>query len=90
MESPCECGIEPPGSISHGVSELVMFCQSLGFTIKEKSVSIILYIPGYYNFNVLGDMSSLHNLINCMEIWDTKDTVPFMSNIMQLFCFIVD
>ena len=20
MESPCECGIEPPGSISHGVS----------------------------------------------------------------------
>ena len=23
MESPCECGIEPPGSISHGVSLLV-------------------------------------------------------------------
>ena len=23
MESPCECGIEPPGSINHGVSELV-------------------------------------------------------------------
>ena len=21
MESPCECGIEPPSSISHGVSE---------------------------------------------------------------------
>ena len=21
LESPCECGIEPPGSISHGVSE---------------------------------------------------------------------
>jgi len=20
LESPCECGIEPPGSISHGVS----------------------------------------------------------------------
>ena len=20
MESPCECGIEPPGSISHGIS----------------------------------------------------------------------
>ena len=20
LESPCECGIEPPGSVSHGVS----------------------------------------------------------------------
>ena len=24
MESPCECGIEPPGSIRHGVSWLVI------------------------------------------------------------------
>ena len=24
MESPCECGIEPPGSISHGVSRNVI------------------------------------------------------------------
>ena len=22
MESPCECGIEPPGSISHGVNTM--------------------------------------------------------------------
>ena len=27
-ESPCECGIEPPGSISHGDSKLI-FCTRL-------------------------------------------------------------
>ena len=33
MESPCECGIEPPGSISHGVSYLdgyILVCISIG------------------------------------------------------------
>ena len=25
LESPCECGLEPPGSISHGVNSI--FCQ---------------------------------------------------------------
>ena len=23
MEGPCECSVEPPGSISHGVSQLI-------------------------------------------------------------------
>ena len=29
MESPCECGIEPPGSISHGVRELLLLLSLL-------------------------------------------------------------
>ena len=31
MENPCECGIEPPGSISHGVSisaAFIVFCAA--------------------------------------------------------------
>ena len=31
MESPCECGIEPPGSISHGASVIIII-------IREKRI----------------------------------------------------
>ena len=41
MESPCECGIEPPGSISHGVSYLYA-----GLLNLEKSIELDLnHIP---------------------------------------------
>ena len=29
MESPCECGIEPPGSISHGVCDNCMLGKKI-------------------------------------------------------------
>ena len=34
MESPCECGIEPPGSISHGVS--LIYIEERNNAIREK------------------------------------------------------
>ena len=34
LESPCECGIEPPGSINHGVSYLGSYLSCYGQIIS--------------------------------------------------------
>ena len=34
IKSHCECGIEPPGSISHGISWLVCFILVINESIK--------------------------------------------------------
>ena len=36
--NPCECGIEPPGSISHGVIQLLPYCTvSHSIVVKENT-----------------------------------------------------
>ena len=38
LESPCECGIEPPGSIRHGVSTMLSF--TVGVLSKFQQVNL--------------------------------------------------
>ena len=35
LESPCKCGIEPPGFISHGVSEEIFLSAGKGLLVKQ-------------------------------------------------------
>ena len=39
LESPCECGIEPSGSISHGVSYATSILQHLA-DVESRNVNI--------------------------------------------------
>ena len=48
LERPCECGIEPPGSINHGVivitSSSAMFNSSAGDDVLELSRTSLKWI----------------------------------------------
>ena len=52
LESPCECGIEPPGSISHGVSVIgnpilvVMGFKGWCFELVLQGVAFVLRFCG--------------------------------------------
>ena len=43
MESPCECGIEPPGSISLGVSYLIIIIIIIIITIIIITIEYVAY-----------------------------------------------
>ena len=44
MESPCECGIEPPGSISHGVSEVICHTWSHVSSTSNRDNNKVNYV----------------------------------------------
>ena len=56
MESPCECGIEPPGSISHGVSYLIILKDG----VFERMVLRRIFDPIFEKKKMNGDIKSFY------------------------------
>ena len=60
MESPCECGIEPLGSISHGVVSLLLLLLLYYYYYIIIIILLLLLLPVYFEFLNLKELNSKH------------------------------
>ena len=68
MESPCECGIEPPGSISHGVSYISLFRENNNVVVFPIPFQIFMPLANWWLIRLQGQFPVL-NTRSCPDLY---------------------